>query len=87
MEPLEKAVTALKGVGKQKAQELKKLDIITVGDLLEHYPFRYEDRAHLKPLAELRGQIPETVMGTVLQAVEVPYHGRRRMLNVKLQCG
>ncbi len=86
MEPLEKAVTVLNGVGKQKAQELKKLDIITVGDLLEHYPFRYEDRAHLKPLAQLGGQIPETVMGTVLQAVAVPYHGRRKMLNVRLQC-
>lgn len=86
MEALEQAVTALKGVGKQKAQELIKLDIKTVGELLEHYPFRYEDRAHLKPLAQLSDQVPETVLGQVIQATEVPYRGRRRMLNVLLQC-
>lgn len=86
MDALERPVTALKGVGKQKAQELAKLDIQTVGDLLEHYPFRYEDRAHLKPLAQLSDQVPETVLGQVVQTTVVPYRGRGRMLNVLLQC-
>ena len=86
MQVLDKAVTALKGVGKQKAQELAKLDIQTVGDLLEHYPFRYEDRAHLKPLAQLGDQVPETVLGQVVQTAVAPYRGRGRMLNVLLQC-
>ncbi|WP_258359473.1 ATP-dependent DNA helicase RecG [Moorella sulfitireducens (nom. illeg.)] len=44
-------VTALKYVGPRKASCLNKLGILTVGDLLWHFPRRYEDRRQLKELA------------------------------------
>ena len=46
-------VTVLNGLGKQRAQELAKMNIYTIGDLLQHFPYRYEDRSQLKPIAQL----------------------------------
>ena len=44
----------LKGVGSQRAEMLnKELGIFTFGDLLEHYPFRHEDRTKFHRIADL----------------------------------
>jgi len=44
----------LKGVGPQKAAVLNKdLGIFTYGDLLQHYPFRYEDKTEFHSLNEV----------------------------------
>ena len=44
----------LKGVGPQKAELLQKeLTIFTFGDLLQHYPFRYEDRTRFYTISEI----------------------------------
>ncbi len=40
-------------MGPAKAALLSKLGIFTLGDLLEHYPRRYEDRSQLKPIRAL----------------------------------
>ena len=44
METLTSPVTALRGVGPQKARALEKLGIRTLGDLLRFYPRTYVDR-------------------------------------------
>lgn len=81
-----KSVTALKGVGKQKAQELQKLNIATIYDLLEHYPYRYEDRANLKPISQLMPDTLETVIGQVERVQESYSRNGRRILRVTLRC-
>jgi len=44
----------LKGVGPQKAALLnKELQIFTFGDLIQHFPFRYEDRTKIYSISEL----------------------------------
>lgn len=44
----------LKGVGSQKAALLnQELNIFTFGDLLQHYPFRHEDRSIFHRISEL----------------------------------
>ena len=68
---IQDSVTVLKGVGKQKAADLQKLGIITVGDLLGHYPYRYEDRSHMKPLREMREGDIETITGIILQVQDI----------------
>ena len=60
---LQEPITVLKGIGKQRALDLQKLGIVTVGDLLGHYPYRYEDRSHLKPLRDMQEGDTETVLG------------------------
>ncbi|MGB3616677.1 MAG: ATP-dependent DNA helicase RecG [Catalinimonas sp.] len=49
----------LKGFGPQRAQMLsKELGLFTCGDLLQHYPFRHEDRSRFYTVAELNEDMP-----------------------------
>ncbi len=62
-------VQYLKGVGASVAAKLKKLQIETVYDLLMHIPTRYEDRSHLRRLADVVAGEYNTVKGKLI-AVE-----------------
>ena len=83
---IQDTVTVLKGVGKQKAADLQKLDIITVGDLLAHCPYRYEDRSRMKPLREMREGDIETVTGIILQVQDVYPRRGLKLLRVNIRC-
>ncbi|MFH6983839.1 ATP-dependent DNA helicase RecG [Marinoscillum luteum] len=51
----ERSIEFLKGVGPQKAELLKKeLEIFTFADLLQYYPFRYEDRTRFYKINQVR---------------------------------
>lgn len=51
---LESRVEQLKGVGSVLAKRLERLDIATVGDLLTHYPRRYEDFSKVVTIAQMQ---------------------------------
>ncbi len=52
-------VEYLKGVGPQRAALLnKELHIFTFGDLIQHYPFRYEDRTTFYTIQALNDEMP-----------------------------
>src|SRR6187551_2067421 len=49
----------LKGVGPQRASMLnKEINIFTYGDLIQHYPFRHEDRSKFYSIRELNEEMP-----------------------------
>jgi ATP-dependent DNA helicase RecG len=50
---LDTPVQFVKGIGPQIAAMLAEKRIVTVEDLLYHFPFRYEDRLHPRALTEL----------------------------------
>ena len=53
------SIEFLKGVGPQRALMLQKeLKIFTFGDLLQHYPFRYEDRTKFYTIKEVMEEMP-----------------------------
>ena len=53
------SIEFLKGVGPQRALLLQKeLKISTFGDLLQHYPFRYEDRTKFYSVKEVTEELP-----------------------------
>ncbi|MPR33531.1 ATP-dependent DNA helicase RecG [Salmonirosea aquatica] len=55
----ETKIEFLKGVGPQRALLLnKELNIFTYGDLLQHYPFRHEDRSQFHHISELNELMP-----------------------------
>jgi ATP-dependent DNA helicase RecG len=55
----ETKIEFLKGVGPQRALLLnKELNIFTYGDLLQHYPFRHEDRSQFHRISELNELMP-----------------------------
>ena len=47
-------VKFVKRVGERIAEGLAKRGVETVEDLLYHLPFRYEDRLHPRPIAEMQ---------------------------------
>jgi ATP-dependent DNA helicase RecG len=58
-------VQYVKGIGPRLAEILATKGIATVGDLLNHLPFRYEDRLNPRGIAELRAGEMATVIGEV----------------------
>src|ERR1039457_2954483 len=64
--PLAQPPTVLGGVGPERTAQLARLEIRTIEDLLLHRPRRYEDRRHLRPIAQLELGEPATTRGTVV---------------------
>lgn len=61
----------MKGVGPQRAALLQKeLKIFTYGDLLQHYPFRYEDRTRFYTVREVNEQMPYVQLKGVITRFE-----------------
>ena len=64
--PLHRPVTALFGVGPERAAQLGRLEIHTIEDLLLHRPRRYEDRRNLRRIGDLQLQEPAITHGKVV---------------------
>ncbi len=74
----------LKGVGPQKADVLKKeLQIFTIGDLLQYYPFRYIDRTKFHKIRQLHSDlIGAQVLGRLIQLKEVGEKRAKRLVGI-----
>jgi ATP-dependent DNA helicase RecG len=66
--PLQTPLGLLPGVGPERAAQLGRLDLHTVGDLLLHRPRRYEDRRHFQRIADLQLNQPALACGTIVAA-------------------
>jgi len=66
------ALTYLKGVGPRRAEALRRLRLVTVGDLLYHVPHRYEDASTIAPIASLQSGMDRTVIGRVVSKGIIP---------------
>ena len=62
---LDAPVSSLPGVSTAYTARLKRLNISTVGDLLYHFPHRYEDYSTLKPINQLVYGEEATLVGTI----------------------
>jgi len=65
---LQSPVTAVWGVGEERARLLAQLEIFTIGDLLLHKPRRYEDRRKFLAIRDLKLKEPATVRGKIIAA-------------------
>ncbi|HZT23388.1 MAG TPA: ATP-dependent DNA helicase RecG [Verrucomicrobiae bacterium] len=65
---LHRPVTALWGVGAERARLLARLEIFTIEDLLLHRPRRYEDRRRFLPIRDLKLKEPAVVRGRIIAA-------------------
>ena len=65
MSALTTHVKFVKGIGPRIAESLAQRGVETVEDLLYHLPFRYEDRLHPRPIAELRAGEMASIIGEV----------------------
>ena len=77
--PLKQTVTTLKGVGPKMAENLQKIGIEKVQDLLFHLPLRYQDRTQVYPIASTQHGQSVVIEGEVEHA-EIVYRRRRMMI-------
>ncbi len=69
---LDTPINYLKGVGPRRAEALRRLHIVTAGDLLYHLPHRYEDASTVAPISALEPGMDVTVIGTVISKGIIP---------------
>lgn len=74
---LSRDVGVLKGIGKETANSLAEMNIYSIKDLLEYFPYRYEDY-RLRDLADVPHEERVTVEGKVHSDPSVMYYGRKK---------
>jgi len=61
----EQRLQFLQGVGPKRAALLEKLGLVTVGDLVRHFPRRYEDRRQLTPISRVEPGSMQVLYGEI----------------------
>ena len=75
------SIEFLKGVGPQRAALLQKeLKIFTFGDLIQHYPFRYEDRTKFYTIHEMNELMPHVQVKGRITKMELIGGGFKKRL-------
>jgi ATP-dependent DNA helicase RecG len=85
-EELERGVDVLAGVGPAVKKKLERLGLATVGDLLRHCPFRYEEPVSELRIADLGRDEEVAIRGEVL-SVSKRRRGRLQMLTARVSDG
>jgi ATP-dependent DNA helicase RecG len=82
-------VTQLPGVGPRIDAALKDLGIVSVADLISHYPSRHEDLSNVKKISALRVGERATVVGRIVSVRPVgrPVRGRPPGFSAQLYDG
>lgn len=78
--PLRQKIEFVKGVGETRAQLLRaELSVSTVEDMIEIFPFRYEDRTVFTLLKDVRKGDSVQIRGTLVSLTPVKGRGRTRL--------
>jgi len=77
MNTLSQPISSLKGVGDETEQLLNEIGIYTIEDLLEYFPYRYEDN-NLKDLADVNHEERVTVEGKVHSEPLLTFFGKKK---------
>jgi ATP-dependent DNA helicase RecG len=80
------SIEYLKGVGPQRAAFLQKeLGVFTYGDLLEHYPLRYDDRTKFYTCAEIHEEMPYVQLRGFIRSKELVGSGFKKRLTANFE--
>jgi len=76
--PLEQALANFPRVGRDRAEQLSRLGLVTIQDLLLQRPRRYEDRRNLCPIKSLSKDEPQLCHGIVVTKGVKRFRGGRQ---------
>ncbi len=79
---LETPLLGIKGIGPKFLTKLKHFNIVTVRDLLRHFPFRYEDFSEISKIIDLAPGQQATIQG-VIKDIKPRKTWRRRMFIIE----
>lgn len=82
---LETPLSVLEWIGVPRLRALDRMGLSTVGDLLQHYPKRYEDRTRFDHFPTGETEHPVCVCGFVRKTQLRHLRGRQRMFDVVLE--
>ena len=85
--PLLTPLGELPGVGVERAGQMQRLELRTVGDLLLHRPRRYEDRRHFQRIAALELNLPALVCGSIIACGLNTFRGGRSVVELIIDDG
>lgn len=74
---LSDSVTHVKGVGEKMAEDLARMGIHSVEDLINHFPYRY-DVFEIRPLRELVHDDKVTIEGRVIYDPSLTFYGKSK---------
>ncbi len=78
-------VTDLPGISQNRARQLQKLQIRSIGDLAGHFPRRYEDWTSIQPIGELEDGADGVFLGQVQKVPTLFRKGKRSTLQTVLR--
>lgn len=79
------SIRAIKGVGEKTAALFSKIGVYTVGDLLYHYPFRYESYAYPVPIASCKEKELVSIEGIVAASPKFFNAGKYKITEVLIK--
>ncbi len=82
---LDQSLLEVPGFGPARAKACERLGLRTVGDLLGHYPRRYEDRRQFENFPTQPGDKPVCVCGTVVGTAVKRLSGRKTLFEATIQ--
>ncbi|TCS43236.1 ATP-dependent DNA helicase RecG [Reinekea marinisedimentorum] len=82
---LKSSISELKGAGPKFAEKFSGMGIESIGDLLFHLPYKYQDRTRIAPVGSLRLGMAVVIEGEI-RGTQVMF-GKRRSLLCRLQDG
>ena len=80
-----KPVSTVRGISTKREEQLEKLDIRTVSDLLCHFPRRYEDWTKIKAIVDLQEEQDEVFLARIETVPSLYRRGKMSMLNVTVR--
>ncbi|MDX2195837.1 MAG: ATP-dependent DNA helicase RecG [Cytophagales bacterium] len=76
----------LKGIGPQRARLLNtEINVFTYADLLQHYPFRYEDRTKIYDIAQISHDLPYIQVKGKITYMETVGEGAKKRFTAYLR--
>lgn len=81
------SIVTIKGIGEKSQKNFEKLDIRTVGDLLEHYPRDYDEYKPICPIKELREGEVAAIEGSLERLPKIKTVRKLKILTCSIKDG